>query len=104
MQAANGPAVPDAGGRIQLDADADGFGNACDADFGNDGVVGLGDVVRVMSAALGPVGDDPERAVLDVNGDGGIGVGDYGRVRTAFGQPPGPSGLACAGAPPCSPP
>ena len=29
----NGPLIPDAGGQIQRDTDADGYGNVCDADF-----------------------------------------------------------------------
>jgi hypothetical protein len=50
---ANGPLGGNACG--QFDADADGYGNACDADYGNNGVVDSGDLVGL----LGKLGGSP---------------------------------------------
>ena len=70
----------------QRDADADGYGNACDADLNNDGSVGLDDL-GLISKKLGS--SDP---VADLNGDGTVGLDDLGQVLSAQGQVPGPSG------------
>jgi hypothetical protein len=88
----------------QLDTDFDGYGNACDADFGNDGRVGLGDFLTLWSrfgASLGSPSYDPH---LDTDGDGAIGLFDFLGLAPSFGGPPGPSGLACAGSVPCAAP
>lgn len=85
----------------QLDANQEGYGNACDADFTDDGVVGAPDwlmLARAFGATEGNPGYDLE---LDMNGDGAIGVPEFVLVGSSFLQPPGPSGLACAGSPPC---
>lgn len=85
----------------QLDTDADGYGNACDGDYNDDGVVGTVDFMRfrlAFGATEGSPGWDPE---LDANGDGAIGTVEFTLVRGNFGAPPGPSGLACAGSAPC---
>ena len=67
----------------QLDADGDGFGNACDADVNNDGAVGLDDVAAIL-AAVGTASP-----VADLNGDGAVGLDDVsaalGMVGTAAG-------------------
>lgn len=71
----------------QFDGDADGFGNACDADFNNDcitNVVDLGILRENFFSA---------NAVTDLNEDGVVNVTDLGLLRLAFFQPPGPSGL-----------
>jgi arylsulfatase A-like enzyme len=104
IQLANGPLLPDPGGRIQLDGDRDGFGNVCDADFDGDGVAGGFDWFLYLSAVGRSVADDPGLAALDLNGDGAIGFADILFLRPALGHAPGPSGLACAGSPPCAPP
>jgi len=88
----------------QLDTDFDGYGNACDPDFGNDGLVGGSDflsVARAFGARLGEPAYDPH---LDANGDGAIGGPDLLSLGRRFGQAPGPSGLACAGSVPCAAP
>jgi hypothetical protein len=88
----------------QLDTDLDGYGNACDADYGNDGVVGGMDFValgRAFGARLGEPDYSPD---LDANGDGVIGGPDYVVLGRLFAGPPGPSGLACAGSIPCAAP
>ena len=90
--------VPNPG---QLDADSDGFGNICDADFDDDGVVGFPDWVRLsvgFDARQGGAGYDPS---LDLDGSGSIAMPDFVILSLSFGLPPGPSGLACAGQAPC---
>jgi hypothetical protein len=85
----------------QLDSDADGFGNACDADYTNDGRVGGRDVVRLF-AGFGALRGEPRYAeALDEDGDGVIGAREYLLFSAAYGKAPGPSGLACAGSVPC---
>jgi len=94
----NGPLLPDAGGNVQLDADRDGYGNACDADFNEDGIVNFVDLARMKSAFLSG------NPVADLNGDRAVNFGDLAIMKRFFFQKPGPSGLACAGTVPCSAP
>jgi len=83
----------------QCDTDADGYGNVCDADFNNDGFVGGPDynVLRTEFLQAVPPGD-PD---VDLTCDGAIGNPDFNIFRARYGGFPGPSGLACAGTPPC---
>src|SRR5206468_154661 len=85
----------------QLDSDRDGYGNACDGDYDDNGVVGISDFIALGQAfgknTTSP-GWNPE---IDANGDGVIGVADFIAIGHSFGKPPGPSGLACAGSVPC---
>ena len=54
----------------QSDADGDGYGNACDGDYNNDGVVDQGDV-SIFKAAFGSqVGDAAYNGNADHNDDG----------------------------------
>ncbi|MFK8015636.1 MAG: PQQ-dependent sugar dehydrogenase [Gammaproteobacteria bacterium] len=84
----NGPALPDAGGNSQLDGDGDGYGNLCDADINNDGIVNVADLgvfrKRMFSA-------DP---AADLDGSGTVNILDIGVMRSLFFLPPGPSGVA----------
>ncbi|HEY5657832.1 MAG TPA: thrombospondin type 3 repeat-containing protein [Myxococcota bacterium] len=82
----------------QCDTDADGYGNACDPDVSNDGVVG-GPDYGPITASFGGAGHPSNSA--DVNCDGLVGGPDYGPVTANFGGNPGPSGLSCAGTVPC---
>lgn len=72
----------------QIDADDDGYGNACDADYNNDGIVNVVDL-GVMRANF--FGNDP---VVDLDGNGVVNVVDLGILRTQFFQSPGPSAFA----------
>ena len=88
----------------QTDTNSDGYGNACDADYTNDGFVGGPDFV-VLSQQYGrsfcDASYDPD---VDLTEDDFIGGPDFTRFSAGFGGPPGPSGLACAGVSvPCPP-
>ncbi len=83
---ANGPALPVGGLNSQLDADADGYGNVCDADFNNDELVNFADLA-VFKSGFG--GSDP---VIDLNGDGLVNFADLALFKSTFGGPPGPAG------------
>jgi len=72
----------------QVDADQDGFGNACDGDFDDDLIVNFRDLAYLRLVFFG---DDP---VADLNGDTLVNFGDLAIFRTLFLRPPGPSALA----------
>jgi hypothetical protein len=86
----------------QLDGDLDGYGNACDADYDNNGLVGTSDfaVIVPMIGTTSASSAYDER--LDHTGDGAIGVPDFSYMIGQIGNAPGPSALACAGTVPCS--
>ena len=73
----------------QIDSDNDGFGNICDADFDNNGIVGISDMGTVLRCMAMP-------GVLcdqtDLNGDGTTSMDDITLFRNYFGKPPGPNG------------
>ncbi len=73
----------------QLDADGDGFGNACDPDLDNNGVVNFLDVSAFAQAFGSSNGGD-----ADFNGDGNVNFLDYVIVPDYILGPPGPSGIA----------
>ncbi len=75
----------------QIDADADGYGNICDPDFNNDGVVNFIDYVQL---AAGFLGTDP---VLDLNSDGAVNFLDVTLFTSSFLGAPGPSGTVASG-------
>ncbi|MEM9058406.1 MAG: peptidoglycan DD-metalloendopeptidase family protein, partial [Pseudomonadota bacterium] len=79
----------------QRDTDADGYGNACDADLNNDGAVNFIDLATMKSVFFTT---DPD---ADLNGDGLVNFIDLGAMKAAFFGTPGPSGMACAGTVPC---
>ena len=72
----------------QRDTDADGFGNACDADFNNNDVVDPGDFT-LLKNRFGQTGYPDQ----DLNGNGVVDPGDFTVLKAGFGKPPGPSGL-----------
>jgi hypothetical protein len=60
------------------------YGNACDADFNNDGFTNLVDLARMRAAFL------KADAVVDLTGDGLVNLLDLARLRNLFLKPPGP--------------
>ncbi|MEO1573752.1 MAG: thrombospondin type 3 repeat-containing protein, partial [Pseudomonadota bacterium] len=72
----------------QRDTNGDGFGNACDADLNNDGIVNVVDLGLLRSVFFTSDAD------ADLNGDGVVNVVDLGIMRSGFFAPPGPSGVA----------
>lgn len=76
----------------QRDTDEDGFGNACDPDLNNDGIVNAADVGELRSAFFN-IGTDLD---ADFNGDNVVNVLDLAIMKQYFFLPPGPSGTAAA--------
>ncbi|MFK7888799.1 MAG: thrombospondin type 3 repeat-containing protein, partial [Gammaproteobacteria bacterium] len=74
----------------QTDADADGYGNACDADLNNDCIVNVVDLGILRSVFF------TDDAVADLNSDGVVNVVDLGILRAQFFAAPGPSALSTA--------
>ena len=77
----------------QIDTDGDLFGNACDTDLNNDGVVNVVDLGLLRKRFFSNDAD------ADFNGDGFVNVVDLGILRTGFFAPPGPSGTNIASTP-----
>ncbi len=75
----------------QVDADFDGFGNACDADCTQDGLTGARDFFALSRCRRRP---DCE---CDLTGDGLTNVGDYLLMSRRWGLPVGPSGVVPQG-------
>jgi hypothetical protein len=75
----------------QRDSDLDGFGNRCDGDFTQDGVVNWLDLgyMRVHFFT-----SDPH---ADLDGDGEVNYGDLAIIKAQMYAPPGPSALAGGG-------
>jgi hypothetical protein len=88
--AGNGPMAGSC--NAQQDADADGLGNACDADFDQTGTVGSSDLIAVLDAQNS---NDP---LYDIDCTGTVGSSDLIFTLDAQNSNPGPSGLACADA------
>jgi hypothetical protein len=90
---ANGPLGGNACG--QYDFDADGYGNACDADYDNNGVVDTNDLIALLGGLGGP------NLEIDSNCNGVVDTGDLIGLLGKLGGAPGPSDLGCAGSVPC---
>ncbi|MFK8031431.1 MAG: thrombospondin type 3 repeat-containing protein [Gammaproteobacteria bacterium] len=72
----------------QTDTDDDGWGNRCDPDFDNNGVINFQDIATLAAAFLTP---DPN---LDLTGDGVVNFFDIVIIRDFFLATPGPAGYA----------
>lgn len=77
----------------QVDTNADGFGNRCDADLNDDCDVNFGDLA-LLKAAFTP---NPYDEDADFDGDGNVNFGDLAFMKATFfngeNPGPGPSGL-----------
>ena len=86
---------------LQQDANADGYGNICDADINNSGTVTTADFGLLRSVLGQAAGFSATAAASDMNSSGTVTTADFGLLRARLGTAPGPSGLACAGTIPC---
>jgi len=84
-------------GTNQVDSNLDGYGNRCDPDYNNDGLVSAVDFSTFLGSFGGP------GTITDHTGDGLTSATDFSIFLQFFGGVPGPSGLACAGTIPCTP-
>lgn len=83
----------------QADADVDGYGTACDADYDNNLIVNAIDFGPFLTAFNAGTGD-----AQDHDGNGIVNALDFSGFLSGFNAGvPGPSGLACAGSIPCLP-
>jgi len=71
----------------QRDSNDDGFGNACDPDLDNNGIVNAIDLGLFKSVFFTPDAD------ADFDGNGIVNAIDLGIFKASFFQPPGPSGV-----------
>jgi len=78
----------------QLDTDADGYGNRCDADLNNSSTVNITDYSIFGSHFGSVVGDANYNPDADFNGSGSINITDYSIFGSLWAKPPGPSALA----------
>ena len=69
----------------QVDADHDGYGNACDADLNNDGVVNFADLAAMKKVFF------KADAFADLNGDGVVNFADLAILKKASFKKPGPA-------------
>ena len=77
----------------QLDTDGDGFGNACDGDLNNSGLVTAADFAILRSVLNQSSSASLTAATADLNGSGVVTETDYAILRSLIGTAPGPSGL-----------
>ncbi|MEL7450930.1 MAG: thrombospondin type 3 repeat-containing protein [Pseudomonadota bacterium] len=72
---------------LQVDADADGYGNLCDADLDNDCVVNFQDLGVMKSVFF------TTDATADLDSNGSVNFADLGLLKALFFLAPGPSGV-----------
>ena len=77
----------------QLDADSDGYGNICDADLNNSGLVTTADFGILRSVLNQSAGSSANAANADLNGSGTVTTADFAILRARLNTAPGPSGL-----------
>ena len=76
--------------RYQLDSDHDGYGNACDADLNNSGLVTTGDFGLLRSVLNELASFSPLSAAADLNASGTVTATDFAILRARLNTPPGP--------------
>jgi hypothetical protein len=93
-QQATGPAAGGLPG--SCDSNLDGYGNACDGDFNNDGGAAIPDLTGFLVPGMN-MAVPPGNASVDMNCDGAISIPDLtGFFTPQVNMPPGPSGKSCA--------
>lgn len=70
---------------LQIDVDEDSYGNACDPDITNDGIVNFADMAQLKAVFFRR---DP---LADLNGDGVVNFIDLAIMKKAFFKRPGPA-------------
>ena len=85
----------------QRDTNLDGYGNLCDGDFDDDGAVGPVDFSAFGQAYLKGQADPGYDPDIDLDGNGAVNAVDFSLFGPMYLNLAGPSGLDCAGAPPC---
>ena len=78
----------------QLDSNGDGFGNLCDPDLNNNGIVNFADYAALTAAFLSIPGSDNWNPDADLTGDGLVSFADIALFQFFFLSAPGPSGIA----------
>ncbi len=74
----------------QRDTNGDGFGNACDADLNNNGLVNVENLGLLRNVFF--CSDDSQECMdADFNGDNMVNVIDLGVMKVTFFDAPGPS-------------
>jgi hypothetical protein len=86
------------GATYQLDANGDGYGNICDGDVNNSGLVTSTDFNILRSVLNQSSGASANAAQSDMNGSGLVTSTDFNLLRARLNTAPGPSGLSCAAA------
>jgi arylsulfate sulfotransferase len=84
VYSANGPLLTDLGGNSQLDSDGDGYGNICDGDLNNDGMVNSQDLGLMKLAFLTSANQSNFNPDADLNGDNIINSLDLGIFKELF--------------------
>ena len=77
----------------QLDSDHDGYGNLCDADLNNSGLVTTADFAMLRSVLNELASYNALSAAADMNGSGTVTATDFAMLRARLNTRPGPSGL-----------
>ncbi len=89
----------------QLDTDHDKYGNMCDADYDNNGIVDDHDNGIFNRSKKALPGDKKWNPDIDYDGNNVIDQSDAAFLNSQFGKNPGPSGYGCgvpAGSAPCN--
>ncbi len=79
----------------QIDTNADGIGNRCDADIDNNCTINFIDISQFTPKFNSSVGNPLYDEDFDIDSSGALNFVDYIAYTSAFGGPPGPSANEC---------
>jgi hypothetical protein len=74
----------------QADVNDDGYGDLCDPDFNDDGLVGVADFNFIRNQFGLACGDPGFEPVADMRSDCRVGIDDFNRLKRFFSGPPAP--------------